>query len=92
MPPSSGGIGTVAAMSACVTSRSAAVIWLAKKRRHINSYKRRWGRERWRPIAFGVRRTEVGRIASCASWARLALLLCVGGSGGTKRSPYSFWT
>ena len=63
------------AISTVTWSSSADCIWLATARFQISSYSLRCSGLRYRPTRSGVSETSVGRIASCASWAFLALLL-----------------
>ncbi len=60
-------------ISTVVRSTRADSIWLAMVRRQISSYSR--ARSPSSRTALGWRASEVGRIASWASWAFLALVL-----------------
>ena len=65
-----------ASTSTVVTSKTAEAICDARKRFQIRSYRRNCsGVERARAAASGSRKTEVGRIASWASWASLLRVL-----------------
>jgi len=72
-------------------SKMPGAICEAKNRCQINWYRRNWSRFKNSLIASGVRITEVGRIASWASWAPSTLVLYVGGLGGKKDSPNRSW-
>ena len=71
------------ATSTATWSSSADCICEATARFHTRSYKRRCSGLRRCATLSGVRLTSVGRMASCASWAFLALLVYSRGAAGT---------
>ncbi len=77
-------------MVTAIVSKISGVIWLATKRDQINWYNLNWSFVNLSLIEAGVRKTDVGRIASWASCAPSCCLPCTG-LVAAYSAPYSSW-